>query len=123
MKVKDCMNTGVVTIGSHADTAEALQVMLKHKISSLPVIDEHNCLVGFVTKKDIATTAEENLDMFPIDQVMTKNIISVQSDDMLKTALDYMLNDKINRLPVVRDHKLVGIITRNDVINYYYGRG
>ncbi len=122
MKVKECMNTRVVTVASNANAVEALQLMMKQKISSLPVINGQNGLVGFVTKRDIATTAEENLDMFSIDQVMTKKIISVQAEDKLKTALDYMLNDSINRLPVVMDNKLVGILTRDDVINYYYGR-
>ncbi len=122
MKVKECMNKKVVTVAPGAKAADALQLMLKHKVSSLPLVDEERNLVGFVSRHDLAETTEKNLDDFPLDQVMPDKVYSIQSEAKLKTALDQMLNEKLNRLPVVSDDKLVGILTRDDIINHFYGQ-
>ncbi len=122
MKVKECMNEEVVTVTPGAKAAEALQLMIQHKVSSLPVVDEERNLVGFVSKHDLAATTEKNLDDFPLDRVMPDRVYSIQCEAKLKTALDQMLSKKLNRLPVVRDDKLVGILTRDDIINYFYGQ-
>ncbi len=122
MKVKECMNEEVITVKPGAKAAEALQLMVKHKVSSLPVIDEERNLVGFVSRHDLAATKEKKLDDFPLDQVMPDRVYSIQPEAKLKTALDQMLNEKLNRLPVVSDDKLVGILTRDDIINYFYGQ-
>ncbi len=122
MKVKECMNKEVVTVTPGAKATDALQLMIKHKVSSLPVVDEKKALVGFVSRHDLAATTEKNLDDFPLDQVMPDRVYSIQSEAKLKTALDQMINKKLNRLPVVSDDKLVGILTRDDIINYFYGQ-
>lgn len=122
MKVKECMNKEVVTVTPGAKATDALQLMIKHKVSSLPVVDEEKALVGFVSRHDLAATTEKNLDDFPLDQVMPDRVYSIQSEAKLKTALDQMINKKLNRLPVVSDDKLVGILTRDDIINYFYGQ-
>ncbi len=121
MKVEECMNKEAITITSHASVIDALKMIAEHRISSLPVVDENNCLAGYVSKEDLVAVDKENLEKSTIEQVMNEKVISVKSEDLLKTALGHMLNDNVNRLPVVRDNKLVGIVTRDDVINYFYG--
>ena len=121
MKVEECMNKEAITINSGANAIEALELMVEHRVSSLPVVDENNCLAGFISKKDLANSVEENLENCMVEQFMTKEVLLVQSEDLLKTALDHMLDNNVNRLPVVKDNKLVGIVTRDDVINYFYG--
>jgi tRNA nucleotidyltransferase (CCA-adding enzyme) len=122
MKVKECMNNEVVTIMPEATAAEAVQLMIKHKISSLPVVDEERNLVGFVSRHDLAATADKSLNEFPLDKVMSDRVYSIQSEARLKTALEQMLNNKLNRLPVVSDDKVVGILTRDDIIHHFYGQ-
>ncbi len=86
------------------------------------MVDEERNLVGFVSRHDLAAKAEKSLDDFSIDQVMPDRVYSIQSEAKLKATLDQMLNDKLNSLPVVSDDKLVGILTRDDIINYFYGQ-
>lgn len=120
MKVEECMNKEAIAINFSENAIEALELMAENRVSSLPVIDDNNCLVGFISKKDLATSTEENLEKCTVEQIMTKEVLYVQSEDLLKKALNQMLDDAINRLPVVKGNKLVGIVTRDDVINYFY---
>lgn len=120
MKVEECMNKEAIAIHFSENAIEALELMAEHRVSSLPVVDENNCLAGYVSKKDLAAADKEDLEKSTIEQVMNEKVISVKSEELLKTALDHMLNDNVNRLPVVSNNKLVGIVTRDDVINYFY---
>jgi len=121
MKVEECMNKEAITINANASVIDALKMIAEHKVSSLPVVDENNCLAGYVSKENIAAADKEDFEKSTIEQVMNEKVISVKSEDLLKTALDHMLNDNVNRLPVISNNKLVGIVTRDDVINYFYG--
>lgn len=122
MKVKECMNKEVVTVKPGAMAAEALRLMVENKISSLPVVDEEGNLVGFVSRRDLSSAEDKKLDEFPLNRLMSDQVYAIDSEARLKTALDQMLNDKINRLPVLCDDKVVGILTRDDIIDYFYGR-
>ena len=117
----------------HPDTPfnEALQLMRKEKIRRLPVVDKKGKLVGIVTDKDLlhaspspATALSIHelhylLSKIKVRELMTKEVITVEEDTPLEEAARIMADNKIGGLPVMRDDKLVGIITETDLFKIF----
>ncbi len=121
-KVKDIMTTDVVTITSDTDVVYAFEKLMKHKISSLPVVDGDE-LVGIITATDVGHNLI--LDKYElgtsVEEIMIKPVITVSPDDSLETAIKLMKGSVsssgiLNQLPVMDDGKLVGIISDGDII-------
>jgi CBS domain-containing protein len=123
LKVKDIMSKNVITVPSNMDVVFAFEKLMKHKISSLPVVDGDK-LLGIVTATDLGHNLI--LDKYEIGttvkKVMIKEVITVKSEDDLTTALRKMREygtDRgiINQLVVIDDNKIAGIISDGDIIN------
>ena len=121
-KVKDIMTTDVVTITSDTDVVYAFEKLMKHKISSLPVVDGDE-LVGIITATDVGHNLI--LDKYElgtgVEEIMIKPVITVSPEDSLETAIKLMKGSVsssgiLNQLPVMEDDKLVGIISDGDII-------
>jgi len=124
IKVKDIMTKNVITAKRDEGVVEAFEKMLKYKISSLPVVDDENRVIGIVTTTDIGYNLIRDRYTLEttIGDVMTKDVITIREDDNILEAIKKMdINGKkeeiINQLPVVdKDNKLVGIISDGDII-------
>jgi len=94
-----------------------VKIILKKGISGLPVIDNSNKIIGILTEKDIINyMISGNLNHALASEAMSTNIISVSSDtDLTKIALLFC-EKGIKRVPVIDNGKLVGIISRRDMI-------
>jgi acetoin utilization protein AcuB len=117
----------------HPDTpvTEAKELMTKKNIGKLPVLDKSNRLVGIVTKKDLVNAAPSSattLDMYEIsyllsklrvEKIMSKNVITVQSDEVVEEAARVMADNGIGCLPVMKDDILIGIITESDLFHAF----
>ena len=121
-KVKDIMTTDVITITSDTDVICAFEKLMKHKISSLPVVDDGE-LVGIITATDLGHNLI--LDKYElgtsVEEIMIKPVVTISPDDSLETAIKTMKDSVsssgiLNQLPVVEDGKLVGIISDGDII-------
>ena len=124
IKVKDVMTKNVITARSDEGVVEAFGKMLKYKISSLPVVDNENKVIGIVTTTDIGYNLIRDRYTLEttIGDVMTKDVITIEEDANILDAIKKMDTYKnrgeiINQLPVVdKDNKLVGIISDGDII-------
>lgn len=127
MLVNNWMNNNVITVDVKESMLDAINLLKKHNIRSLPVM-ENNELVGVVTDRDIkrasasdATTLEMHellylLSTIRIDEVMTRPPITVPFDFTLEETAETLLNNKISGVPVVdHDGRVVGIITQTDL--------
>ena len=123
LKVKDVMSQTVITVPPTEDVVFAFEKLMKHKISSLPVVDDNEKLVGIVTATDLGHNLI--LDKYElgttVEQVMVDQVIYVSPEDDLATAVQKMHeygSDEgiINQLIVLDDHKLVGIVSDGDII-------
>lgn len=124
--VKDWMTADPVTIQVDTPLSEAHRIMSKHQIRRLPVMDGKR-LVGIVTRGDIrgAEASEATslsiwelnylLSRLTIDQVMTRDVITVGPETTIGDAAQLMLDHKIAGLPVLTSGELVGIITESDI--------
>ncbi len=127
MLVGDRMSHPVVTIPPDMPVVDALNLMRVEHIRRTPVVDEKGKLVGIVSDKDLlnaspsaATTLsvwEINylLSKITVKDVMTKDVVTITEDTPIEEAARIMADNKIGGLPVVRDGKVVGIITETDL--------
>jgi CBS domain-containing protein len=111
------MNRKVVIAKPETTIKEASEVMDKLHIGSLIVV-EGGKIIGIVTGSDIlkAVSESRNLDTENIKTIMSKEVKIIDPDKKIEDAVDIMVENKIKRLPVVENEKLVGIITASDII-------
>ena len=131
MLVKDRMTPRPVTVTKDISVDKALRLMHSERIRRLPVVDKHGNLVGIVSELDLlkvspspATTLSIYeipylLSKIKMEDVMTKDVITVAEDTVLEEAARIMADNKIGGLPVMRDGKLVGIITETDLFKVF----
>lgn len=125
--IRDWMTTSPVTIGPKTTVPEAHKLMKERGFRRLPVVDEHNRLIGIVTLSDLreagpssATTLsifELNylLAQLTVEKIMTRDVITVPADATIRDAARLMLKHEVGALPVMDNDKLVGIITESDI--------
>jgi chloride channel protein, CIC family len=114
LNAADIMERRVVTLASKMTIAEALQAFTYSGHRGLPVIAEGR-LVGILTQSDLSIRAQRSLEA-NISELMTSQVITVSPQDSISSVLHLLDRYQIGRLPVVDGQKLVGIITRADII-------
>jgi acetoin utilization protein AcuB len=122
------MKTNLLTITPDTSIFKAREMMDNHRISHLPVTDGKAHLVGMVTDRDLkeawaspATTLSVHeltyaLQKLTVANIMTKKVITATPDMTIERAAHIIHDKKIGALPVVKDDKLVGIITITDLM-------
>jgi CBS domain-containing protein len=117
---KDIMITKLVTLTPHLDVFEAISLLLRHRISGAPVIDvEGNFLGVFSERCSMSVLVEAAYDQLPTTEVfafMDREAQTITEETDLLTIAQIFLNTGHRRLPVLRDGKLVGQISRRDVL-------
>lgn len=116
--VKDIMSTDVKKVGRDTDLQAVVNMMLEFGISSI-VIVQHDRPIGIVTHKDILRgIVKTNLGPLsvPARQVMSTPVITINENTSLEEAAKLMTKKRVKKLPVVKDDKLVGIVTSMDLV-------
>lgn len=149
MKIKDVMNTNVITCRPDEPVSLLSKLLKENHISGLPVVEKGK-VVGIVSETDLLKLFEipqfsgglwlpspfevievpirnlvrfeefkktlEELKSKPVKDIMNKEVHSISPDDSLEEASGIMVKHKVNRLPVIENGKLVGIVARSDII-------
>jgi acetoin utilization protein AcuB len=125
------MSKHPITVTADVHIDEALKVMRDNKVRRLPVVDKDGQLVGIVSEMDLlyaSPSPATSLSVYEIhylmaritvQDVMTKEVISIGEDTPLEEAARIMVDNKIGGLPVVRNGTLVGIITETDLFKIF----
>ncbi|SFJ52436.1 CBS domain-containing protein [Bradyrhizobium sp. Gha] len=145
MRAHHIMSRRVLTIRPEAPVSDAIKLMLAHHISGLPVVDAAGSLVGmlcesdFVRRGEIGTAHERNrlLSMLmgservagefvkergrKVEQVMSRGLVTTTEQAQLNEVADMMERRHLNHIPVMRDNRIVGIITRTDFLSAVAG--
>jgi len=121
LRVKDYMTREVVTIDRDATLHDAIEKILEHNIHGLMVVDSVGRPAGIVTTDDILALIEngEPEGDTVVSEFMEAAVISIDPDYDLQRAVSIMTRNKIHRLPVIRDRKLLGIITSSDIMRAF----
>ena len=137
------MKTEVITVSPDTKIAELAKVLIDNKITAAPVVDEDGVLVGIVTEGDLlhkktspqapvintflgglAYTKEfeqyqselQKLSACIASEIMTTKLTTISADTSIKEISTLMVNRNVKSIPVITDEKLVGIVTRADVL-------
>ncbi len=141
MQVKDVMTRNVISVGAGEPVVKAARVMLQNRISGLPVVDAKGELVGMVTEGDFLRRREIGTErqrpkwlefvLGPgklaqeyvhtsgrkVEEIMTPSPWTVGEDDSLDAVVEVMERRHIKRLPVIRDGRMVGIVSRANLMH------
>ena len=126
MIVEEIMKTNVITLTQNHSINDAYTRMLHHKIRHLPIVDENKHLLGIVSDRDIRdalpsilidSNEQRNLLEKPIKTIMKTNIITGHPLDFVEEIGTVFYEHPISCLPIVKDHTLVGIITKTDLLH------
>jgi CBS domain-containing protein len=117
----DIMTEDLVTVRPDASLRDAIELLLKEKISGLPVVDEEGRLVGVITEfAMLAMVYDHSVQCQSVSNHMTREVIVVDADDPVSRIADLCIVHRVRRVPVMRDGRLVGLIARRDVLQALY---
>lgn len=122
MKLRDILNVKgdeVITIDAESTIHDAIQVLVKHNIGALLVLDESEKLIGIISERDILRESAKRdhlLRKTKVNKIMTKDVIVGLLDDDMDYTLSVMTKNRIRHLPIMEKDKNVGIISLADVV-------
>jgi len=140
MKVKDAMTASVKTITPEASLKDAAGTFAEHRIGGSPVVDREGRILGVLTDTDIllkeraelpsrglrsllhpheASALASKVEARTVEEAMSVPAITAEPTWPVSEAAEVMLEHGVNRLPVVEDGRLVGIITRHDLVRLF----
>ena len=127
--VADWMTETVLAVETFDSISIARQLMAKHRINQLPVLD-NDIVVGIVTDRDLRDAYPTSMmidrgkaidrfaDSVTVEEVMSHDVFTVRPDTSLKKAVGLLRRHRIGSLPVIKNRDLVGIITRSDILDF-----
>jgi CBS domain-containing protein len=121
VKVKDIMTKEVVSAKPDTLIYEAMRLLRESQITGMPVVEDDMTLVGVITEKDVLRLfyAEEDEKNKTVKDFMTRPAVHYKEGDTLGSVCDFMMINYFRRVPVTsKEGKVVGIVSRPDVIDY-----
>ena len=131
MLVGERMTKPVITVRPETPMPDALDLMRKEHIRRLPVVDKHGELVGIVSQGDLLKASPSQatsliiheitylLSKLPVEQIMTRSVITGSEEMPLEEAARIMADNEIGGLPVLRGKELVGILTETTLFRIF----
>jgi CBS domain-containing protein len=140
MRVRDVMTYGVIGVPETATVAEAVETMLRSRVSALFVFNADHAVIGVLSEGDLLRRSELGSERKrphwvelllgsgrlaeayahehgrKVGEVMTRNVETIAEDAQLSEAVDQMIHRRIKRLPVLRGEAVVGVISRSDLL-------
>lgn len=122
IKVSDYMTTSLITFHPKQSVLEVMNLLIKHKISGGPVINEKHELMGIISEGDCIKQISESryynqpLGNIHVEQHMAKNVETIDGEMNIFDAADKFLKSKRRRFPIVENGKLVGQISQKDIL-------
>lgn len=121
LTARDIMTENVVTIPPTCSVGHAIELLIQEQISGLPVVDEHDQLVGIVTEFALLATAyDESIASETVDKHMTIDVLTVDIDDPVRKVADLFIVHRVRRVPVMENGRIAGLVSRRDVLKAVY---
>ncbi len=111
MKAEDVMTTKVITVTEHQSKQQAAHLLSHHHISGLPVVNTDHVVVGMVSEYDVMSKEGQT-----VGEIMTHGVISIAPDTDLEEIKHILVHEHIKRLPVLYQGRLLGIVSRADLV-------
>jgi len=116
---KDVMKCGLLTVEKETSLHEAADVLSSRRVTGLPVVDDGMFLQGIVSEKDILQTLfDPNTTACLVNDIMTEEVVSFSHTDSISDICQCLINNEFRRVPILSDGRLVGIVSRSDIMMY-----
>jgi CBS domain-containing protein len=112
MVAKDIMTKEIITVSPTTSVKKLAMTLVKNQISGAPVVDKSGKIIGVVSEADIVGKKGKD-----VRAIMSKKVISATEDTPVDAVAQLMTTHKITRLPVMRNDKVIGIVSRADIVN------
>ncbi len=118
-KAKEIMRTNVLSVTKDSPIQKAVDMLVENGITGLPVVDIETKLVGIISEKDVLKLLY-NLDTNEgyVEDYMTRCVVSFDVENDLLEICESLIENGFRRVPILSDGKLVGIISRRDIISH-----
>ena len=146
-KARDIMTREVITVKPETTVEELARLLMEHKFSGVPVVDDHNNLIGIVTENDLISqnkrlhiptiirlfdayimlgserfdTEIKKMAATTVDEICAKDVVSISEETTIEEIATIMSEKNIHLLPVVRDGSVVGIVGKADIVRSMTG--
>ena len=118
--VKDYMSGKLVTFSPETDVLDAVHELVEHRIAGAPVVDDHGSLVGMLSEFDcmplVLTAGYHGEPGGPVSDLMVAEVTTVDADMSIVDVAGLFIETRFRRFPVMKDNRLVGQISRRDVL-------
>jgi CBS domain-containing protein len=146
MRAKEIMTTGVICIDIKSSIFDAAELLLNEHVSALPVVDDKGSVVGIVSEADLmrrpeigtaprkswlshlldndTTAARDFVEAHSrqVSEVMTSKVVTAGEETKLGDLVELMERHRVKRIPIMRDGKLVGLVSRADLLEALLSR-
>jgi len=117
--VRNISTRNVVSISTSSRINEAMELMKKHEVGGLPVVDEEKRVWAIVTERDIVFLFNGNIRGAKVADLMSKEVVTAKPETSISETERTMINNGFRRLPLVSNQKLVGIVTVMDILRFF----
>lgn len=118
-KAKLIMTRDVCTVHEDTPVYEAMRVLVDKGVTGLPVVDDDMCLLGIVSEKDMLRLLWETREKHgTVGHVMTRETVTFDESTEVSEVCECLIANSFRRVPILADGKLVGIVSRSDIIKF-----
>ena len=116
---RDVMTTDILAVSPDMTVKDAINCLVHHRVSGAPVVDAAGRLVGVITEFQLLEAIfTPEVKKHLVGDFMTKDVLTVTENTMLSDVAHLFITHRIRRVPVVRDDRIVGIVSRHDLLRY-----
>ena len=136
MNASDVMVRDVVTVGPEDEVSKAVQLLVDHDISALPVVDSEKRVIGILSEADLLHREKIGTEKTPavvarasvlaleyakshgrkVSELMSENVVAADENTSISELANVLEKHRIKRVPILKDGKLVGIVSRANLI-------
>ncbi|MDR1617255.1 MAG: CBS domain-containing protein [Syntrophomonadaceae bacterium] len=121
MLARDIMSSPVKTVPIHTSIKDAGRIMLRYGHTGLPVVD-NDIMVGLISRRDVEKASIHKLEHAPVKGFMSTSIVSAGLDTTVEDIEKIMVEHDIGRLPILENGKILGIVSRTDMLQILHGQ-
>jgi len=118
LEAQDIMTENLVYIKKNSPVVDALRLLSKHNITGIPVVEDDMTLIGIISEMDVLRlfhTFEDEKDR-PVNDFMTQPAVHFEKEERLLDICYFLSKNPIRRVPVTSNGKVVGIVSRSDIV-------
>jgi len=122
MQVRDIMTRNIISLNPKTKVLEAIDILVNNRISGAPVLDDNGVLQGIISEKDLMVPLEFFSNRKEaescVEEFMAKDVITFPEDTSIEEIMKALVVNNIKRVPIIKDNKVVGIVSRRDILKY-----